>query len=250
MAYGFMIDFFLNLVRPLFPYTFDPILKPLLAVGSAHTGGLLTVAAVSIGLSAVLMLLRYVLMDLEKHEEIKEKRSELQDKMKEAQEDGDTEKTNEHMQEMMALQKDVFQLQMKPMIVSMVVFFVVLPWMYTTFVPIVTVTPANGGGFSGELVYNGYTEPVEVMNQTDGDPVVTVDGTELAVGDTFTMDDLHWKLKKVTPAGDGYHVRFAAEIIQMPFSLPFVGDELGWFGTYFLFVIPFTIIFGKMLGIQ
>ncbi len=250
MSYGFMIDFFLNLVRPLFPYTFDPLLNPLLSVGSPYTGALLTVAAVSIGLSAVLMLLRYVLMDLDKHEEIKEKRSHLQDKMKDAQEDGDTAQTNKHMQEMMALQKDVFQLQMKPMLVSMVIFFVVLPWMYVTFIPIVSAAPVNGDAFTGELTYNGYTSPIDVVNETGTEPVVVANDTELTVGDRFQMEDLSWKLKDISDTEDGYNVRFAAVIIDLPFSAPLVGAELGWFGTYFLFIIPFTIVFGKLLGIH
>lgn len=250
MSYGFMIDFFLNLVRPLFPYTFDPLLQPLLSVGSPYTGALLTVATVSIGLSAVLMILRYLLMDLDKHEEVQERRKELNKKMKKAQKKGDTEKTNKHMQEMMSMQKDLFQLQMKPMLASMVIFFIILPWMYVTFIPIVSAAPANGNTFSGELVYNGHTLPVDVVNQTDADPVVVVNNTEYSVGDDFMMQDLHWKVKAINPSDDGYNVRLAAEIIRMPFSLPLVGDELGWFGTYFLFVLPFTIIFGKLLGIQ
>lgn len=252
MGYGFMIDLFLQLVEPLFPYTFDPLLAPLLAVGSPHTGALLTVGVVSVGLSAALMLLRYVLMDLDKHERVQERRKEINKKMKEAQNDGEVSKANEHMQEMLSLQKDMFHLQMKPMLVSMVVFFIILPWMYTTFIPIVSLSPANGG-YTGALEYNGVTMPLTVENRTadnETQPVVIVDGEAYSTGESFTMQDLPWKVKDITVNEESADVRMAAEIIQLPFSLPFVGDELGWFGTYFVFVLPSSILFGKLLGIQ
>lgn len=250
MGYNFTIDFFLDLVEPLFPYTFDPLLEPLLAIGSPHTGAILTVAVVSIGLSAALMILKYILMDLDKHEEVQTKRKELNKKMKKAQKKGEVDEANKHMQEMMGLQKDLMSLQIKPMLASMVIFFIVLPWMYVTFIPIVDMAPANGDTYTGELVYNGYTQPMEAENRTDTGPAVIVDGEEYTVEETFMMQDLPWKVKKITLAEDEQHVRLAAEIIQLPFSLPWVGDELGWFGTYFLFIIPFTIVFGKLLGIQ
>ncbi len=250
MTYNFMIDLFLGLVEPLFPYTFDPLLQPLLSVGSAHTGAMLTVAVVSIGLSGMLMILKYFLMDMDKHEEVKERRKELNKKMKQAQEDGDTEKTSEHMQEMMALQKDMFASQMKPMLVSMLVFFVVLPWMYTTFTPVVGLAAADGGTYTGDLQFNGYTQELTIENRTGTEPVVIVDGEERQVGETLQIDDLSWRIRDITLTEETQSVRLAAIVLNLPFGLPLVGDTLGWFGTYFLFVLPFSMIFGKLLGIQ
>lgn len=248
MGYGFMIDFFLRLVEPLFPYVFDPLLLPLLNVGSPYTGALLTIGVVSVGLAGLLMLLRYWLMDLEKHEEFQERRKELSAQMKEAQNEGDVGDANEHMQEMMAMQKEFFQIQMKPMLVSMVLFFLFLPWMYTTFTPIVALDAVDNGTYEGELVYNGVTQPMMVQN--DSEPVVIVDGDEYSVEETFMMEDLPWKVKDITFEDDTSSVKVAAEVVQLPVSLPLVGDELGWLGTYFIFVFPASIIFGKLLGVQ
>lgn len=246
-GYNFPISFFLDLLEPLFPYTFDPLLTPLLAMGSPHTGALLAIAVVSVGLSAALMGLKYLLMDLEKHREFQERRKEINEKMKAAQNDGEVDKANEHMQEMLKMQKEFFQLQMKPMLVSMLVFFLVLPWMYTTFMPVVSLS-ASGGAYSGELAYNGVSVPMTVENNSE--PRVVVDGETYTEGDRFMMDDLPWKVKQIDISDESADVKLAAEVIQLPVSLPGVGDELGWLGTYILFVLPASIVFGKLLGIQ
>lgn len=247
MGYNFMIDFFLRLVEPLFPYTFDPLLKPLLAVSSPGTGALLTVAAISVGLSAMLMVLKYFLMDKDKYEEVKNRRKDLNKKMKEAQKEDNPEETSEHMQEMMALQKDMFMSQMKPMIVSMLIFFIILPWMYVTFTPIVDLSPADDGTYTGMMEYNGYETEITVINESD-EPIVVVDGEEHDIGDRFQMEDLDWRIGNADLENDET-IRFTAIILNLPFSLPLVGDTLGWFGTYFLFIIPSSLIFGKLLGI-
>ncbi len=38
--------------------------------------------------------------------------------------------------------------------------------------------------------------------------------------------------------------------IKLPFSLPFVGADVGWFGWYFLLAVPSSVIMRKLLDIQ
>ncbi len=245
MSYGFAIDFFLNMLQPLFPYTFDPLFAPLLGVGSPLTGARLTIAAVSVVLAGILSIVYYLLMDLEAYQELQDRREELNEKMKEAREEGDMEESKEHMSKMSDLTMDNMKIMMKPMLASMVIFFLILPWMYVTFVPIADLNPVDNG-YTGDIELNGRTMPFEVVNGTE--PVVIVEGEEHAVGDSFTMEDLPWKVKDIDL--ENRQVRFAAEIVQLPFSLPLVGDELGWLSTYILVVIPFNFLFRKLLGIQ
>ncbi|MDY6776507.1 MAG: EMC3/TMCO1 family protein [Candidatus Nanohaloarchaea archaeon] len=245
MTYGFAIDFFLQFMRPLFPYTFDPVFSPLLTVGSPATGAILTIVVVSVALAGILSLLYYALMDLEKYQEIKDRREELNEKMGDSEDEDEMEQAKEHMSEMKELTMENMKVMMKPMLVSMVVFFLVLPWMYTTFIP-VTQLSQSGGAYTGELVFNGRSVPVEAVNGTK--PSVVIDGENYTVGDSYMMKDLPWKVKAIDME-QGY-VRFAAEIIQLPVSLPIFGDELGWLGSYILIIIPFNLIFRKLLGIQ
>lgn len=246
MAYGFAIDFFLSIVEPLFPYTFDPLFGSLLAVGSPLTGARVTILAVSIALSAIISVLYYLLMDVEQYQEIKEKREELNAKMKEAQDDDNVDEASKHMKEMAGMQKEFFTVMMKPMLVSMVVFFLLLPWMFTTFNPVVSIAPQDGGTYAGTLDYNGEELPFEV--DASGNATVVVDGEEIRPGEVAMMDDLRWKLQSVDVENE--QVKFAAEILPLPVSLPLLGDELGWLGTYILISIPFTFLFRRKLGIQ
>ncbi len=247
MAYGGIIDVFLGIMQPLFPYTFDPLLTPLLSVGGLLTGARLTIVVVSVFLSAVLSLLYYLLMDVERYQELKDERQALNEKMQAAKDDGDTEQANKHMKEMASLQKEFFTLMLKPMLASMVLFFVLLPWMYSTFTPVVTLAAADGT-YTGDLAINGHTVPVTLRDRNSS--TVTVAGTELAQGDTTTLDTLPLKLKQVRVNDGEATAKFAAEIVPLPITLPFLQDELGWLGTYILVSIPFTYLFRKKLGVQ
>lgn len=144
------------------------------------------------------------------------------------------------------MQKDFFTVMLKPMFASMFVFFLLLPWMFTTFNPVVGLDAAGNGTYTGTLDFNGQQMPFDI--DTSGNATVVVDGQEATIGEVVVMDDLRWKVQSVdTEAGQA---KFAAEIVPLPVSLPLLGDELGWLGTYILISIPFTFGFRKMLGIQ
>lgn len=247
MGYNGIIDIFLAILQPLFPYTFDPVFTPLLGLGSPLTGARITIIAVSIVLSGIISIVYYLLMDVDAYQELKEKREALNKKMKEARNEGDTEQANEHMKEMASMQKEFFMLMMKPMLASMVLFFFLLPWMYTTFTPIVTMSPADSG-YEGTLQYNGYSQSMSISGSNA--TTVQIGGSDYEVGETFSMDGLRWKVLNINTDGEQATTKFAAEIVPLPVALPLVGDELGWLGTYILVSIPFTFIFRKMLGIQ
>ncbi|MFB6076894.1 MAG: EMC3/TMCO1 family protein, partial [Candidatus Nanohaloarchaea archaeon] len=245
MAYGFAIDFFLGIMRPLFPYTFDPLFGSLLGIGSPLTGARLTVLTISITLSGLISVIYYLLMDVEEYQRIKEKREELNEKMSAAQDEGDTGEAKEYMSEMAGMQKEFFTVMLRPMIASMLIFFLLLPWMFTTFNPIVPLQDAGNGTYTGTLDFNGRQIPLRVEQNTSA---VSVDGEQYAAGERFAMDDLHWKVKAVDTGRK--QVKFAAEIVPLPVSLPLVGDELSWLGAYILISIPFTFLFRRYLGIQ
>jgi uncharacterized membrane protein (DUF106 family) len=43
---------------------------------------------------------------------------------------------------------------------------------------------------------------------------------------------------------------YSEVVITSPFSIPFAGTEFGWFVWYFLLIIPTTMIFRKLLGVD
>ena len=44
--------------------------------------------------------------------------------------------------------------------------------------------------------------------------------------------------------------RFSEILINLPFSLPFIGNTLGWFGWYFLLAIPSNMVLRKLLDLD
>ncbi|MFH0889887.1 MAG: EMC3/TMCO1 family protein [Candidatus Aenigmatarchaeota archaeon] len=92
-----------------------------------------------------------------------------------AQKENNVGKMNENVDKMMKLNKQYFSLSTKPMILSLLVFAVIFPWMGQTFLNVV---------------------------------------------------------------------------VNLPFTLPFIGNTTGWFGWYFLLAIPSSIVMRKLLDLE
>lgn len=247
MAYGGIYGFLLGIMEPFFPYTFDPLFGPLLSVGSPATGARLTVVVVTAVVAVLYSIITYLLMDREKYREVKEEISEIQEKMKEAQEDENLGDSTDHMKESLKKQGEMFKARQKPMIVTFLLFFLVFPWLFATFSPVVTLQQVDGG-YEGTLEMNGRTLPLTVQNQT-GNASVVVDGESYAVGDTVKMGDLPWKVKRISTDGTA-EVKMSAVIWYSPVPIPGTGKDVGWLATYILLNIPITMFLSKKLGIQ
>ncbi|MCJ7478849.1 MAG: EMC3/TMCO1 family protein [Candidatus Nanohaloarchaeota archaeon QJJ-7] len=247
MAYGGIYGFLLGFMEPIFPYTFDPLFGPLLGLGSPLTGVRVTVAAVTITVAVLYTLITYYLMDLEKYQKVKDEISEIQEKMKEAQENEDMGESTDHMKKSFKKQLEMMKTRQKPMLVTFLLFFLVFPWLFATFNPIVTL-PAADGGYQGDFAFNGGSMNLQVQNQT-GNASVLVDGENYEVGETFRMDDLPWKVKNIK-TDDSANVELAAVVWYSPVPLPGTGKDVGWLATYILLNIPVTMYLSKKLGIQ
>ncbi|MFB6294405.1 MAG: hypothetical protein ABEI97_01480, partial [Candidatus Nanohaloarchaea archaeon] len=159
------------------------------------------------------------------------------------------EESTDHMKKSFAKQIDMFKARQKPMLVTFLLFFLIFPWMFATFTPIMTLPAADGGGYSGTFEFNGRTMQVAVQNQT-GTPAVVVGNKSYTVGETFRMGDLPWKVKSISTGADAAEVKVAAVIWYSPVGLPMTGKDVGWLATYILLNIPITMLLSKKLGIQ
>lgn len=99
----------------------------------------------------------------------------LNERIKKAQKAGNTKEMNKHSGDLMKLSGKQFQLNMKPMMVSMVL-FIGMFWFFGAF-------------------YTGL-------------------------------------------------------VVQVPFSIPFIGNQLGWFHWYLIIVIPMSFLFRKVLAVE
>ena len=95
--------------------------------------------------------------------------------MNQAKKENSTEKTNQAMSEMLKANQKLLRKNMKPLLASLVIFFIALSWL--------------AGAYAGS-------------------------------------------------------------VIILPFSLPFFGQDIGWFWWYLVITIPFTTLFRKLLGVE
>ncbi len=125
----------------------------------------------SIVVFSITMIYKF-LIDQNKAKENKIQVNELQKKLKEVKDN--KEETNRISTEMMKLTSQQMRSTMKPMFVVMIVAFLFLPWMSST---------------------------------------------------------------------------FSEEIVSLPFSLPFFGNDFGWLAWYIVISVPLSMVFRKALGV-
>lgn len=249
MSYGGLYGFLLGIMEPLFPYTFDPLFGPLLSVGSPLTGARLTVIVITAVVAVLYTVITYLLMDREKYHRVKQEIKDIQERAKEAQENEDLGESTDHMKESFKKQAEMFRARQKPMLVTFLLFFLVFPWLFATFSPIVTL-PASDGGHQGDFVFNGQSMEMTVEERGEN-AVLIVDGEEYTEGDNVLMEDLPWRVRSISTDGQA-QVRFTSVIWSAPVHIPFTlsGGDNGWLVTYILLNIPITMFLSKKLGIQ
>lgn len=229
---------------------FNIIFAPLMAQGP-----LFAITAVSLMISFVFSALYLVLVDQQKMKRIKAEIKESQEKMKKAQKEHNDKEIKSLFSNSMKLQNEMMRLTLKPIIVSMVLFFIVIPWMYNNYGDV----GAKIVDGKGEIIYVELRSNVTVSNNTFYG-VNPVDSKIYAIGDKINFAGKTWgtaykpdargyfeKLRNVPVYGmfTLENVRFA-----LPFNFPGVGNKVGWLGLYIIISIPSTMLFRKILGVD
>lgn len=237
-----------TILTTLFSF-YNTVFQPLLAQGPY-----ISLAAISAALAAIISLLYWLILDTEKRDEIKEKLDKQQEKMKEAQKDDDKD-ASKYMKKSFELNRDFMIVNFKPSIATMVIVALIFPWLGSTFSPAINMQPAGNSTFQGNLTYAQQHTPITVDNST-ANVTVIVDGEEYAIGDKFSEHGIDWRIKHFSyseggfTSTEGYKLKASAEFIPLPIGLPFAGDELNWLGFYIIVLMPLSILFRKLLGVQ
>ncbi len=246
------LGFFVELLEPVFP-VYSQIFGFFFNFVDPRIASFLSVLLVSITVSLIISLLYLVLVDREEYNRIRERQKEIQEKVKEAQDNDEMEKANKLMKESFSMQKKFMKASVKPMIASMFIFFLIVPWILTTFSPVIELEAAGNGTFQGEFTARGFDQPigqVELISENDTNTVL-VDGEEVEIGEYVSHDESNeWILKDMEVEDDSARVMFSYRFIPLPFNLPLIGSTFEWLGTFILFQLPFSILFRKMLGIH
>ncbi len=230
---------------------YDTLFQPILSLGP-----LPSLAIFSGLLAGMFSIIYYIFLDIEAMDELKEKINEKQEKRKEAQKNDNVDEATEHMKEAMSLNQEMMMLNFKPMIVTMVFVAFIFPWLGATFAPTVDLQQTNNTTFEGEFQFNGQSNQVTVVNETE--PVVKMDGQNSSIGGQVKAFGVDWDVVRFgedkggffSSGSDGHVLKMNARFVDLPFSIPLAGAALNWLGTYILISMPLTFLFRKMLGIQ
>jgi len=168
---------------------------------------------------------------------------ELKQKMKEKQEEAkklqgsSPEESKKVMAETLMLSNKQLRMTMKPMMLTLILFFIFLP-------------------FIGEA----YGDKVVAINNNAGN--ITVDGTFY----NFTLNDGKINLNNISctmPCDEqtignykwnilteGNNTRFSRIVVLLPFSLPYFENDFGWLAWYFFTSVVLNFVFRKILGVE
>ena len=229
-----------NTVFPFMTQLFQPILAQ---------GPYVSLFFFSACLAGLFSIIYWILLDIEKADEIKEKMNTHQEKMKEAQKEDDSEKAREHMSKSMKLNQKFMMLNFKPMIGTMIFVAFMFPWLGHTYAPNITMEPQNNVSepelFAGQLHYADRETDVYYYNNT-----VEIDNQTAEVGQAINALGVKWDVTGVTESDSQRTVRLNANFANLPISLPLAGDKMHWLMFYILVTMPLTYGFRKALGIQ
>lgn len=233
-----------QLKATIFPFL-DQLFNPVLAQGPY-----VSMIFFSACLAGLFSIIYWILLDIEKADEIKEKMSEHQEKMKEAQKDNDSEKAKEHMSKSMKLNQKFMMLNFKPMIGTMIFVAVMFPWLGHTYTPNVALNPAdnttNSSLYTGHLEFANQEEELFYYNNT-----VETSNNTAQIGQSINAAGVNWEIRSVdTSNGEPQTLHLDAKFADLPVSIPLAGNTINWLMFYILVTMPLTYIFRSALGIQ
>ncbi len=221
----------------------------------------LVITLLSLGLSLGITIIYRVLTKPDEIRKMKDDMKFYKEKMNEAKKEGDKAKMNDYASEMLKASQKQFRMSMKPMMVTMLIFFLLLGWLHNNFGGVtadLTDNPEAKFAYADiehELYYEGTADSFVAGVDLNDDGAFSDEET-FSKGDMFTYNGALWK---VGPAMEGFFlfqtpkdnsVQFDMFIAEMPFTLPFIGSHLSWFWWYLFLSLPSTFILRKIMGVE
>jgi len=219
------------------------------------------VTLISLGLSLLITIIYRFLTNPDEIRKIKDDTKFYKEKMNEAKKAGDVAKMNDYAKEMMNASQRQMRSSMKPMIASMLIFFLLLGWLNTEFGGVSADLTKNPnatftyGGQHHQIYYESIGDSFRAGVDFNDDGRFS-DNETFDNGDIFTYKDVIWR---VSPMMNGFFifatpqensVHFEMFIAKMPFALPYIGTYLSWFWWYIFISFPATLILRKLLGVE
>ncbi|MFB6204084.1 MAG: EMC3/TMCO1 family protein [Candidatus Nanohaloarchaea archaeon] len=217
---------------------YNTIFQPILSLGPYTS-----LAFFSLVLAVLYTAIYWVLMDLERADEIKEKLNKHQEKMQEADDD----EVGDHMQEALRLNSQFMKLNMKPMLATMAFVLLIFPWLGATYAPTIDMNQTAPNTYTGQFEWNGHQHPIKVVNDTEY--TVKYRNQSVPVGGMLKAYGVSWEVSDFAVKNEAPALKLNAAFVKMPFSLPLVGNTLNWLAFYILIVMPVGYVLRKAAGI-
>lgn len=173
-------------------------------------------------------------MDQDKVHDLKKEMKGLNKEMKEERKKGNMQKSKDLMSESMKLSSKQMHMTMKPMLASLVIVAILLPFLHTYYTDVII--PQN---------QTNVTLQKEIFDINAQDNVVDIGEKTCELPCRIQINKDTWDITK-----EDKNFKFQKIVALLPASLPFFGDDFGWLAWYFIVSIPFMIIIRKLMGIK
>ncbi len=222
----------LNLFGDLLTWIFAPLLKLPFAV---------VILLISMLVACVLAVISAILIDRKKFSELKKRMHELQEEMKRVQKEN-PERANELTKEILKLTHEQMLMNTKPMLASIFVVIIFLPW--------ISSISLYEAGFdeNGKGVFrvNYFVEKPALLNFEVRETGIAIAGKEIKSGETFRFEKNWYRVNGIDKEGKKVHF---GTVVRTPFQLPFFSYGFGWLMWYIVCSSFFLYLFRRLAGI-
>lgn len=210
-------------------------------------GPLYAITAVSITISLILALAYKFLANQGKIKYARTELKELKTKMDAAKKKGNQKEMQKLFEKSLELNNQQLMLNMKPLLASMVLIALFLPWLAYAYGEVKSPVADNEGAYIYDKTNESFTitQNSEPMIKFDNNVIKTVkNGDEIQIGARTHKVIIEQSDNKVNA------VKFEGYIANLPFSFPIFGNTVGWLGLYIIISMPATFLFRKMLNVD
>ncbi|MCD6576363.1 MAG: DUF106 domain-containing protein [Nanoarchaeota archaeon] len=212
---------------------------------------IITIAGIAVGLSVMTIIINKLLINEKMVNETREKMKELQKELKGI--DPKSKEFQKKQDEILDMNMKIMKQQFKPMFVTFLPYIIVFYLIGSTF----AFAPIDvGSQITLKIDGEGTIEsPCLGINETiSGDKVITAavnsNDCKIFINGEEVNTSLIGVNKEISINKDNLNIQVTPPkmvFIKLPFKLPFIGNEIGWLGTYILISILTSTILNKAL---
>lgn len=230
-----MVEILYNLIETIY--------APLIEIGPLYA-----ITGISITISLILSLAYKFLVNQSKVKYIRTELKELKTKMNAAKKKGSEKELKTLFNKSLKLNNQQLMLNMKPLLASMVLISLFLPWLGHAYGDINVKIEDNTGIYR----YDKVEESFRITDNSES--TLTFDNTDLKPakdGDIIEIGERSHEVIITKKDNDIKSIKFSGYKASLPFTIPIFNKSIvGWLGLYIIISMPTTFLFRKALKVQ